>query len=174
MKSTFCTFAASVIAFTPITVSGQSAAYADSAQWARYQPGTLTGIVRQNAPAWLEGLPAKGTVFAVGAPSPTRAEVVFLGETRRMPTAHTQFIGGRLRARQLDSASVLAQYTREVLVREGSHRYWLPVQDETWANTQELWVPNHQIVLLVQLVGARIVDRVPDWVFLVMTVEPAS
>jgi len=122
---------------------------------------------------WLKDLPVKATVFAVGAPNPTRAHVVFLGQTRRMPTARTQLIGGWLRARQLDSARVLAQYTREVLVREGNRRYWLPVREETWVNTQELWVPNRPIVVFVQLVGARVVDRVPDWVFLVMTVEPA-
>jgi len=28
------------------------------------------------------------------------------------------------------------------------------------------------IVVLVQLVGVKVVDRIPDWVFLVMTAEP--
>jgi hypothetical protein len=72
----------------------------------------------------------------------------------------------------MDSASVLALYKREVLVREGKRRFWLPVQEVAWANNKELWVRNRPIVVLVQLVGAKVVDRVPDWVFLVMTVEP--
>jgi hypothetical protein len=74
----------------------------------------------------------------------------------------------------MDSASVLALYKREVLVREGKRRYWLPVQEVTWANSPELWARDRPIVVLVQLVGARVVDRVPDWVFLVMTAEPPA
>jgi hypothetical protein len=165
-------FAFGVVTFVPLTLAGQSLSYDDSLKWARYQPGSLREYIRQKTPAALDGMPAKGKVFVIGARNPIRARVVFLGQTRPMPSTRTQLLGGWFRSQQMDSASVLALYKREVLVREGNRRFWLPVQEVTWANTQELWARNRRIVVLVQAVGARVVDRIPDWVFVVMTVEP--
>jgi len=173
MNSVLRIFAFGLVTLVPVRVTGQTSSYADSLEWARYQPGSLGAIIRQKTPVWLSGIPAKGTTFAVGARYPTRARVVFLGKTRPMPSTRTQFIGAWVRSQlRMDSASVLALYKREVLVREGKRRFWLPVQEVVWANNKELWVRNRPIVVLVQLVGARVVDRIPDWVFLVMTVEP--
>jgi len=165
-------FAFGVVTLGPLTLVGQKPSYDDSLKWARYQPGSLREYVRQRTAAGLDGSPAKGTTFVIGARNPIRARVVFLGQTRPMPSTRTQLLGGWFRSQRLDSASVLALYKREVLVREGKRRFWLPVQEVTWANTPELWARNRPIVVLVQAVGARVVDRIPDWVFVVMTVEP--
>jgi hypothetical protein len=162
-----------LVTLAPARVTGQTPSYDDSLEWARYQPGSLSAIIRQKTPIWLSDIPAKGTTFAIGGRYPTRARVVFLGETRPLPSTRTQFIGAWVRSQlRIDSASVLAQYKREVLVREGKRRFWLPVPEVAWANEKELWARNRPIVVLVQLVGAKVVDRIPDWVFLVMTVEP--
>jgi len=165
-------FVFALATLAPISVRSQTS-YDDSLEWARYQPGSLRAIIRQKTPIWLSDIPAKRTTFAIGGRYPTRARVVFLGETRPLPSTRTQFIGAWIRSQlQMDSASVLALYKREVLVREGKRRFWLPVQEEAWANKNELWARNRPIVVLVQLVGVKVVDRIPDWVFLVMTVEP--
>lgn len=162
---------AAALILLPATGAGQGGAYSDSAAWARYQPGTLGGVVSEAAVAAFSNLPAKWTGFAVGAPHPTRAVVVSLGQTRPLSRQRVQFIGAWLRSRGLDSAGVLALYKREALVREGSQRYWLPVQEAAWVNAPELWARNQRLVVLVQLVGARVIKGDPDWVFLVMTVE---
>ena len=165
-------FAFGVVALGPLTLVGQRPSYDDSLQWARYKPGSLREYVRLKTPAALDGLQATDTTFVIGARNPIRARVVFLGQTRPMPSTRTQLLGGWFRSQQMDSARVLALFKREVLVREGKRRFWLPVQEVTWTNTQELWARNRPIVVLVQAVGARVVDRIPDWVFVVMTVEP--
>jgi hypothetical protein len=166
-------FAFGLVTLGPVRVTGQAPSYDDSLVWERYKPGSLGAIIRQQTPIWLSNVPAKGTTFAIGGQYPTRARVVFLGETRPLPSTRTQFIGGWVRSQlRMDSASVLALYKREVLVREGKRRFWLPVQEQAWANEKELWARNRPIIVLVQLVGVRVVDRIPDWVFLVMTVEP--
>lgn len=159
-----------VFVLLPASAVGQGA-YSDSATWARYERGTLGGVVSEAAVAAFSNLPAKWTGFAVGAPQPTRAMVVSLGQTRPLSRQRVQFIGAWLRSRGLDSAGVLALYKREALVREGTQRYWLPVQEVTWQGTPELWARNQRLVVLVQLVGARVVEGAPDWVFLVTTVE---
>ena len=161
-----------MVTLVPPTLAGQTPSYADSLKWADYKKGSLGEYILQRTPAALDGMPAKGMGFAIGARNFIRARVVFLGQTRPMPSTRKQMIGGWIRSLQMDSASVLAMYRREVLVRERKRRFWLPVQEVTWANTQELWARNRPIVVLVQVVGARVVDRIPDWVFLVVTVEP--
>jgi hypothetical protein len=165
-------FALGLLTLVPVRITCQTTSYDDSLVWARYKPGSLGAIIRQKTPIWLSDIPAKGTTFAIGGQYPTRARVVFLGETRPLPSTRTQFIGAWVRSQLLDSASVLARFKREVLVREGTRRFWLPVQEKAWANEKELWARNRPIVVLVQLVGVKVVDRIPDWVFLVMTVEP--
>lgn len=165
-----CRCLAGAFILLPASAAGQSA-YSDSATWARYERGTLGGVVSEAAVAAFSNLPAKWTGFAVGAPHPTRAVVVSLGLTRPLSRQRVQFIGAWLRSRGLDSAGVLALYKREALVREGTQRYWLPVQEVTWQGTPELWARNQRLVVLVQLVGARVIKGDPNWVFLVMTVE---
>jgi len=162
-----------LVTLGPVKLTGQTPSDDDSLIWARYKPGSLGALIREKTPVWLSDIPAKGTTFAIGGQYPTRARVVFLGKTRPLPPTRTQFIGAWVRSQlRMDSASVLALYKREVLVREGQRHFWLPVQEKAWANQKDLWARNRPIVVLVQLVGVKVVDRIPDWVFLVMTVEP--
>jgi len=173
MSSVLRIFLFALVTLSPVRITGQIPSYDDSLEWTRYKPGSLGGIIRQKTPIWLSDIHAKGTTFAIGGRYPTKARVVFLGETRPLPSTRTQFIGAWVRSQlRMDSATVLARFKREVLVREGKRHFWLPVQEDAWINEKELWVRNRPIVVLVQLVGVKVVDRIPDWVFLVMTVEP--
>jgi hypothetical protein len=152
----------------------QTSAYADSAHWARYKPGSLQQYIREKTHAVLDGTRADEKELAIGAPRPMRVRVVFLGRTRAVSNERRLLIAGWARSFRLDTALVQNQYTREVLVREGKRRFWLPVQTQTWENTQDLWRVNRPIVALVQAIGAVVINRIPDWIFLVMTVEPPS
>jgi hypothetical protein len=159
------------LALVPRAVASQTTVYTDSVDWARYKPGSLRQYIRDKTPAALDGVTPEEKVFAVGAPNPIRARVVFLGKTRPLPPGRIQFIGGWARSQRLDSAEVMDLYKREVLVREGQTRFWIPVQESAWNNSGDLWTRNRPIVLLVQTIGARVVNRVPDWLFLGMTAE---
>jgi hypothetical protein len=98
VNSVLRVFAYGLATLVPVTVTGQAPAYDDSLVWARYKPGSLGAIIRQKTPIWLSDIPAKGTMFSIGGQYPTRARVVFLGETRPLPSTRTQFIGGWVRS----------------------------------------------------------------------------
>jgi hypothetical protein len=138
--------------------------------WARYTLGTLAAIVKRESATILEEPSQVQSIVVSAETYPTRATVVYTGQTRALSVDHRRVLVGWMRSFLRDTA-LAAQYSREILVREKRHEWWLPVQDVTLAAIRREAKSGRTIVLFTQWMGALVRNERIDWVFAVMTME---
>lgn len=136
-----------------LLLTADSSARAQGA-WDRYKPGTLHDVERAGLAELATFLDAEGPGTALsGLDHPTRARVVYTGESRGVTAGAAELIGLWVRAfgHPIETRDL---FQRELLFREEGRGYWLPVQEPLLSHFQELQ-PGSDVTLYVIWLGAR-------------------
>ena len=148
------------------------------ARWDRYEAGTLTAIIRAQGPIILANeslVPTKSSpkhpgYHYSGEDYPTRALVVYKGDSRPLDPNRREILRGWGLAFQRDS-TVADNFTREYLFQEGDQALWLPVQDTVASYFQKELKPGQLVTLYAMFLGAYYAGRDITWAFIVNEFE---
>lgn len=133
--------------------AGVSAAHAQ-AGWERYKPGSLHDVEEAGLAELATFLSPDGPGTALsGRDHPTRARVVYTGESRGMTAGAAALIGQWVRAFGHPTETDTL-FQKELLFHEDGRAFWLPVQQPLVAHFEELQ-PGSAVTLYVIWLGAR-------------------
>jgi hypothetical protein len=136
-----------------LLLAGVSAAHAQGA-WDRYKPGSLHDVEEAGLEELATFLSPDGPRTALsGHDHPTRARVVYTGESRGMTAGAAELIGLWVRAFG-HAAETESLFQKELLFREDGRAFWLPVQEPLVAHLETL-EPGSPVMLYVIWLGAR-------------------
>lgn len=139
----------------------------DQAPWNEYQPSTLAAIVEEHRAFLEDG--RKGDYALEPGTDRHRVTVRYLGRPRSIPGSRRAFLGAWARSVR-PSRPVQELFDEEILVKEGSREYWVPVQRVLMPALEKELDPGDQVELFVVFIGGR----VPDWIFLVNEFDAAA
>ena len=154
---------AALILATPLCAQGSATG------WDRYTPGRLRTIVDAHRDAIAEGAlggPADSVRFVSAEDFPTEAKLLFVGETRPLPRLKREFLVEWLRFIGKDTATAQL-YAEELLFREDSAEYWLPVQKGMPEWVRENVQPGQLVSTFVMFLGALRIPGKLEWMFIV-------
>jgi hypothetical protein len=142
------TFSFLIIATVLALSSPAKAIGQDRFDASRYTPKSLATLIRE--------LPRTATGIAVSPDIPIRAEVVYTGEFRPLAADSARLLdawGGSMGVTGLRDV-----FRQEVMVREGTVEYWLPVQDTLMPVLQRELTAGATIEVLAIYIG-QVDDR---------------
>jgi len=107
---------------------------------------------------------------------PSRVNVIYLGEKKKISSTRKTFIGEWAKTRKVGD-EIVSLFEEELRFREGETEYWLPVQKQVVPHFNQELKPGDKVELFVIWIGARTEAGITDWVFLVnefQTIPPPS
>ena len=135
--------------------------------WDNYRPRTLKQLLEQLAKVASEREVSKARIDLLFTGSfPSRVTVTYTGEKRAIPAKRKEFIGYWAKSRGLRQ-ELVDLFEDELLFKEDSTEYWLPVQKQVIPFFAEELKKGDTVELYLIITGARTEDGVTDWVFLV-------
>ena len=141
------------------------------APWDRYKPGTLAAIMEQHDSiihaSWNGKVPSRH-VSAVDFP--TIASVVYEGTSRPIDPNRLDVLRSWGKSIRRDT-SIVQDFHREYLFREGKQLLWLPVQDTVASFFAKELQPGQRVKLCVSWLGAYYAGRDIIWAFIVNEFE---
>ena len=168
-----------------LTTLVASASVAQSG-WDRYQPGTLAALIRASDSTVRGALSDtsirrsvgdgdKPSEHFVGYDSPTLATVIYTGESRLIDPIRRDLIARWGTSFRRDS-TIVQDFHREYLFKEGEEGYWLPVQDAVASFFPKELRRGQRAHLYVMLLGGYYSHETITWAFIVneFRAEPAS
>jgi hypothetical protein len=129
----------------------------------RYVPRTIKEIITRHSSS--ESL-SKANVMMTGDTFPSRVTVTHTGESRKTPPEKMQHLEMLIETFKV-SPEVVKKYETELLFREGSEEYWLPVQGGLLPYFQKELTKGETVIIYAEWVGARKVDGKWIWIFIV-------
>ncbi len=131
------------------------AAPAARGQWERYQPRTLRQLTTEQVEEMRTFLePPAPDVALSGRDFPSRVRVIYTGQSRELTGASAQLLWLWVAAFGIEPEDA-ALFAREMLFREGSDEYWLPVQDPLIPHFESELRPGDSVTLYLIWIGAR-------------------
>ena len=140
--------------------------------WEKYLPRTLDQIIQQHAPEQLKapGL-EKAAVSIISSDSfPSRVKVIYTGESRIVSAKRKELIVDWVKSFR-NKPEIADLFESELLFKEGSVEYWLPVQKQVIPYFAQEVKKGDEVTLLLVWVGVRREPEQTDWVFLVNDFE---
>jgi len=140
--------------------------------WEKYRPRTLDQIIQQHAPERLKapGL-EKAAVSIISSDSfPSRVKVIYTGESRIVSAKRKELIVDWVKSFR-HKPEIADLFESELLFKEGSVEYWLPVQKQVIPYFAQEVKKGGEVTLLLVWVGVRREPEQTDWVFLVNEFE---
>jgi hypothetical protein len=155
--------------------------------WDRYQPGTLSDVVRdadssirsakrevdsamrakRNVdPATIASMDEKPSEHFLATQYPTLAALVYTGQSRPIDPIPRSLISAWGRSFMRDS-TMADDFHREYLFTEGKTLFWLPVQDKVASFFPKELHPGQQVNLYVMLLAGYYEARQITWGFIV-------
>jgi len=113
------------------TLQASRAQPASLTSWDSYVPRTLESIIENNQPLAAEleadSPSSKNLVLLTANSFQSKVKLVFLGQSRQLTAEHSKLLGywGKMLKINDDLGTVFAT---EMLFREGTKDYWIPVQ----------------------------------------------
>jgi hypothetical protein len=130
--------------------------------WERYVPRRIQSVIEANAGV----VTGDNTYFFSADSFPTRAAVVYVGQTRAVPPSRTDLIE-RYLGKMLQHPEWIDLYKHEILCREGEAEFWLPIQEQVLEYFRKEVPEGAHVEIYVVWVGAVKVGAAIDWVFLI-------
>ena len=158
--------------------SGSSQGALAQSTWDRYQPGTLSDVVRDADSAVRTSIRevdatshgsvdnTKPSVHFLATQYPTLAALVYTGHSRPITQIRREMISDWGRSFMRDSA-MAADFHREYLFREGNTAFWLAVQDTVATFFPKELHPGQQANLFVMLLAGYYDAGKITWAFIV-------
>jgi hypothetical protein len=139
--------------------------------WDHYKLRTLKQLLEQNA-SLISERETRGarTDLLITADFPSRVKVTYTGEKRMIPAKRKEFITYWADSRNA-SRDIVDLFEEELLFKEDSTEYWLPVQKQVIPFFAKELKKGDPVQLFLIMLGARTDDGVSDWVFLVNEFE---
>jgi len=147
--------------------------------WDRYQPGTLSDVVRDADSTIRKAMhevdsASRGKAdnktpseHFLGTQYPTLAALVYTGQSRPITPIPQSLISAWGRSFMRDS-SMAADFHREYLFKEGTTSFWLPVQDTVATFFPKELHPGQQVNLYVMLLAGYYDAGKFTWGFIVI------
>ena len=155
------------ILFAAVALLSQYRAVEAQDNWDNYRPRTLKQLLEQLAKVASEPEARKAHLELLFTDSfPSRVAVTYTGEKRAIPAKRKEFIGYWAKSRGLRQ-EIVDLFEDELLFKEDSTEYWLPVQKQVIPFFAEELKKGDTVELYLIITGSRTEDGVPDWVFLV-------
>jgi len=130
--------------------------------WDEYERHTLREIVHAQEAA----MPPGSNISLLGEPVASRVTATYTGMLRPLAGEHRDLLEQWVRA--FDKAPALLElFATEMLVREGTTEYWLPVQTTLVPSLRQELKPGDTVELLASCVGGDLHDGAWDWVLIV-------
>ncbi len=149
-----------------ILLAGRVSAHAQD-NWDNYQPGTLKELLKRHGGLTESAETRNARLHLLFTDSfPTRVKVNYTGEKRAIPAKRKEFIDAWARSRALKQ-EIVDLFQEELLFKEDSTEYWLPVQKQVIPYFAEELKKGDTVELFLIVTGAKIESGVADWVFLV-------
>jgi hypothetical protein len=154
-----------VLAFTlalfPIGLAGQST-------WDRYKPGSIAAVIEHERDGVLVQFRlASGHHTVISADAfPTRATVQFLDSSRATPPERLAVLEAWTKSLRI-SIEPRSTFATELLFREDSLEFWLPVQSVLIPSFHNELRPGDVATLFVGYVGAEGQGTAIDWILVV-------
>lgn len=135
--------------------------------WARYKSRTLTEIVEQHS----RGEILRGSdAFFTGDEFPSKVRVTYTASSRRISSARQDHIAAWIKTtgRSRETGKL---FDSELLFREGSVEYWLPVQSQVITHFSKELKKGDKVTLFAIWIGGYKCAGKWDWIFLVNEFE---
>ncbi len=136
-----------------------------ASKWERYKPNTFEQIVAENSQEMVN----EPAGYYVPMPElPAKVKVVYTGKTRNTSKERLAFIylWAKTVGAKIDDSNQV--FGTEMLFKEGSREYWLPVQTQLIPFFRDELKVGDEVTLYTIWIGTNIKeDRSTDWVFLV-------
>jgi hypothetical protein len=160
-------FAAIAVFSLLLLFRGNPASAQTLAGWEHYQPGTIGAVIEeQGSIIRADTVHLPGFVMS-GKRFPTLARVTYCGNSRPIGKVRRDVLRWWGLTFYKDT-SVVLEFRREYLFREGSQLHWLPVQDTVASFFPRELQPGQQVSLYVSWAGAYHHTRKDiTWTFLV-------
>jgi hypothetical protein len=164
LRGLTCALAAFAIFLPYRAASGQS-------HWDRYEPGTIDATVSSNDSTIRRiTLEKKPSYYFSGREYPTRARVVYKGDSRSINATRKELIRRWAAAFGRDT-TIAHDFSREYLFQEGEKLLWLPVQDTVASYFKRELTPGQSVILYTMFVGAYWAGEEITWAFIVNEFE---
>ena len=135
--------------------------------WCQYRRGTLGAIIDEHSAGLKPNLPVGSRNDILSADTrPTRAEVLYLGESRALPQSDSSFLDGYL-FRVVPDSAVRPLFHRQIRVVEGTDTLWLATQDSLLPALATEVPRGSRVTLFVRWLGARQEGPATTWEFAV-------
>src|SRR5215475_3671783 len=139
--------------------------------WEKYRPRALNQIIQQHAPEQLKALGLEKAVSIISSdPLPSRVKVIYTGESRIVSAKRKELIVDWVKSFR-HKPEIADLFESELLFKEGSVEYWLPVQKQVVPYFAQELKKGDEVTLLLVWVGVRREPEQTDWVFLVNEFE---
>ena len=139
--------------------------------WDRYKPGTLAAIMAQHDSVIRASWDGKNpSEHFSGDNFPTIATVIYEGSVRPIDPDRLGIIRTWAKTFRRDS-TIVQDFHREYLFREGNQLLWLPVQDTVASFFAKELHPGQRVKLYVMWLGAYYAGRDITWAFVVNEFE---
>ena len=151
-----------------LTIAAPVCAQNAPSGWDRYIAGRLRTIVNAHTDAIADGTlgsSADSVRFVSAEDFPTEATLVFLGQARPLPPLKRDFLVDWLRFIGKDT-SIAQMYSQELLFREDSAEYWLPVQEGMPDWVRENVQVGESVPVFVLFLGALRIPGKLEWMFI--------
>jgi hypothetical protein len=136
--------------------------------WDKYQSRTLGQIIKQHSAAVDDK--ARIHLLFTADVFPSRVKVTYTGELRSISSVRKEFIANWAKTRKVGE-ELVDLFQEELLFREGTTEYWLPVQKQVVPYFKQELKIGDQVELYLIWIGARREFGVADWIFLVNEFE---
>jgi len=166
-------FAAIASVLLLLSFGGNAAGAQPLAGWEHYRPGTIGAVIEVQGSiirADTEYLPA---FVMAGNRFPTLARVTYCGDSRPIEKIRRDLLR-RWGLSFYRDTSVVLDFRREYLFREGNQLHWLPVQDTVASFFARELKPGHQVSLYVSWAGAYFNGKDITWTFMVNEFQAGS
>ncbi|MFL5599493.1 MAG: hypothetical protein ACJ78I_03775 [Gemmatimonadaceae bacterium] len=142
--------------------------------WNRYKPGTLAAVIQEADSEIRAAIKEAGPAISandkrpsnhfLGYDYPTIATVIYVGDSRPVDPVRRELIAAWGRTYQSDS-SIVDDFHREYLFREGDKLLWLPVQDRVAEFFPKELRRGQRVSLFVTLFAGQFANGSITWAF---------
>ena len=125
------------------------------AGWNDYDPATLSQITAKHAKYSSKRKVPKGAVVTNlhSNGDPFRSTVLYLGKVRSMKRDRRSFIKMWGESAKKNTAKLAKTYKKEILVRENSKTYWIPIQEILVIHLKRDVKKNGEVMLFMKYIG---------------------
>jgi hypothetical protein len=140
------------------------AAAEEESTWDAYVPRALAAIITQH-----ESDASKTDRYFTSDNFPSRIKVLFLGKKRSLPRERGSFLDQYFKT--VKQPEFRKYFKSEVLVREGTQDYWLPIQGAILPAFENDVKPQTEVEVFVTWLGATRIAGKLEWIFTINEFE---